>query len=246
MLTLTPDAGPSILDSDAVVGSARQQIRVLVVDDHPAVRLGLLRLLEDEPDFEVVAVCATAESAVAQAQAMPVDVAVVDHHLGGRDGLWVSRRLKRLPQPPLVIIYSAYASDHLAANSIVAEADAVLSKGGLGSELCDAIRSLARGGRMPPRVPQTMSELLRRRLDETEQPLFGMMLAGIPRVEIEQTLGISERELSARETSMLRKLAALPGERVDPRRGQGRSDIKQAAAPLPPTPMLGARPTTRD
>ena len=158
MLTVTPDAGPSIRDGGAVAGSARRQIRVLVVDDHPAVRLGLRQLLEDEPDFEVVAVCATAESAVSQAQATRVDVAVVDHHLGDRNGLWVSRRLKRLPQPPVVIIYSAYASDHLAANSVVAEADATLSKAGLGSELCDAIRSLAHGGRMQPRVPQPMSE----------------------------------------------------------------------------------------
>ena len=39
-----------------------------------------------------------------------------------------------------------------------------------------------------------------------------MLLAGMPREEIEQTLGISERKLAARETSMLRKLAALPGE----------------------------------
>jgi DNA-binding NarL/FixJ family response regulator len=95
---------------------------------------------------------------------------------------------------------------------VVAGADGVLSKGGLGSELCDTVRSVARGKRVLPRASRPMADMLRRRLDDTEQPLFGMLMAGIPRSEIARTLRLSTLELSTREDGMLRKLELLPGE----------------------------------
>src|SRR5207248_11769676 len=70
--------------------------RLLVVDDHPAVRAGLRELLADEPDFSVVAAVDSAEAAVEVARREPIDLAVVDYQLGGRNGLWLSRKLKRL------------------------------------------------------------------------------------------------------------------------------------------------------
>jgi DNA-binding NarL/FixJ family response regulator len=222
MLSASPAARRSTGGGGLKV-STRRDLRLLLVDDHPAVRVGLQRVLEDEPGFEVVATCMTGESAVSRAEAAEVDVAVVDYHLGGRNGLWVSRKLKRLPRPPRVIIFSAFANDHLAANCIVAGADAILNKGSLGSELCDVIRAVARGVRVLPRVPQPMADMLRRRLEGGEQQIFGMLLAGIPRLEIERALGISPVELESCETAMLNKLEALPGERVDP--GGGRIDL---------------------
>ncbi len=221
MLNITQTLEPQALEpagsdwtagGDPIDDPASRQIRILVVDDHPAVRSGLVQLLEEQPDLSVEAVCINAEGAVAQADAGGIDVAVVDYHLGGRNGLWVTRKLKRLTQPPRVIIYSAFANDHLAACCAVAGADAVLNKGGLGSELSDAVRSVALGRRLLPRVSQPLADMLRRRLSDAEQPLFGMLLAGIPRGEIEQTLGISPRERDSREGSMLRKLEVLPGE----------------------------------
>jgi DNA-binding NarL/FixJ family response regulator len=203
----------------------RRHLDLLVVDDHPAVRRGLQQLLDDQPDFQVMAVCSTPESAVARAERELIDVAVVDYHLRGRDGLWVSRKLGKLPHPPRVVIYSAYASDHLAARCVVAGVDALLNKGGLGSELCDAVRAVAAGKRLLPRVPQPLAEMLRRRLDEVEQPIFGMLLAGISRAEIGATLGLTRDQLASREAAMLRKLQALPGEVPDPLRGGQRIDV---------------------
>jgi DNA-binding NarL/FixJ family response regulator len=238
MRLVSQGTGESAVHGKRLTDSTRRHIRLLVVDDHPAVQQGLLRLLDDEPDFEVVAVSGTAETAVGVAEHERVDVAVVDYHLGGRNGLWVSRKLKRLPQPPAVIIFSAYANDHLAASCIVAEADAVLNKGSLGSELCDAIRSVARGRRLLARVPQPMADMLRRRLDDSEQPIFGMLLSGISRVEIRQTLGISARELASREGMMLRKLEDLPGEMAAPRRSRNQIDLeKPIPQALPPIPF---------
>ncbi|MGD0452682.1 MAG: response regulator transcription factor [Solirubrobacteraceae bacterium] len=212
MLTVTRAVEPDNLDRDIVPGSQRRHIRLMVVDDHPAVRLGMVQLLEGQRDFNVEVVCIDAEGAVAEAELLGIDVAIVDYHLGGRNGLWACRRLKQMAEPPRVIVYSAFANDHLAACCAVAGADGVLNKGGLGSELCDAVRAVNRGRRLLPKPSQPTADMLRRRLDEAEQPIFGMLMAGIPRFEIRRTLGMSARELSAREAAMLRKLEALPGE----------------------------------
>jgi DNA-binding NarL/FixJ family response regulator len=64
------------------------QTRLLIVDDHAAVRAGLRDLLKDEGDFDVVAAVASAEAAMSIAEREPIDVAVVDYQLGRRNGLW--------------------------------------------------------------------------------------------------------------------------------------------------------------
>jgi DNA-binding NarL/FixJ family response regulator len=207
---------------------ARHMIRLMVADDHPAVRLGLVQLLEAQPDLDVVAVCIDAESAVAVASTKAVDVAVVDYQLPARNGLWACRRMKAAPQPPAVVIFSGFADHYLAACCAVAGADAVLNKGVLGSDLCDAVRSVARGRRLLPRVPQPLADALRRRLTESEQLLFGMLLAAIPRDHILRALSISERELDARIGAMLRTLEASPGEQGS--RGRSPLDLDRPLA----------------
>ena len=184
--------------------------RLLVVDDHPAVRAGLGQLLADVPEFDVVDAVATADAAIRVAEGGRIDVAVVDYQLGGRNGLWLSRKLKRLVQPPAVLIYSAYTDGVLAAAAVAAEADAVVSKGRLGIELCDAIRRVASGHRDLPAVPPRLAEILRRRLDHEQQAIFGMLLAGMRPPEIAATLGLSSGGLESRLWEMLRRLEALP------------------------------------
>jgi DNA-binding NarL/FixJ family response regulator len=200
-------------------GSPSERQRLLIVDDHAAVRSGLQELLADEADFEVVAAVATAEAAMSVAEKEPVDVAVVDYQLGGRNGLWVSRKLKRLPRPPAVVIYSAYTDGVLAAAAVVAEADGIVSKGGLGSELTAAIRAVAGGRPVLPPVPPWLGEALRRRLDHEEQAIFGMLLAGIGPGEIAQTLDLSAAGLESRLWGMLRRLEAP--QMHSPRDGRG-------------------------
>jgi DNA-binding NarL/FixJ family response regulator len=189
--------------------TAQTPIRCLVVDDHPAILAGLRGLLASEPDFEVVHALDSAESAADVAEQVPLDVAIVDYHLPGHSGLWLSRKLKRLPEPPAVLIYSAFSDYTLAAACVVAEADGLLSKSALGSDLYTAIRRAAMGmSRLPP-VPPTLADGLRRRFDSLEQAIFGLLLAGIGRDEIGRTLHIDTGEVETRQWTMLRKLERL-------------------------------------
>ena len=199
-----PIARPS--DEHRPGSDVDDRIRCIVVDDHPAIRLGLSELLAAEPDFRMLDAFATAEAAYAYAQHNEIDAAVVDYQLGGRSGLWCSRRLKSLPRPPAVLIYSAFSDHLLAAASVVARADGLVSKAALGSELCDRIRDAARGQAVLPLVPPAVADSLRHRLDPTEQAIYGMMSARTADPEIAATLGLTAEELEARSWTMLRKL----------------------------------------
>ncbi len=189
--------------------TAQTPIRCLVVDDHPAILAGLRGLLSSEPDLDVLDALDNAEAAADVAERMPVDVAIVDYQLPGHSGLWLSRKLKRMPEPPAVLIYSAFSDYTLAAACVVAEADGLLSKAALGSDLHAAIRRAARGASRLPPVPPTLADGLRRRFDSLEQAIFGLLMAGIARDEIGRTLHIDAGELETRQWTMLRKLERL-------------------------------------
>jgi DNA-binding NarL/FixJ family response regulator len=208
---MTPPAQQPLMgrNGTGVPETEQTPIRCLVVDDHPAILAGLRGLLASEPDFEVVDALESAEAAAELAERVRVDVAIVDYQLPGHSGLWLSRKLKRLPEPPAVLVYSAFSDYMLAAACVVAEADGLLSKSALGTDLYTAIRRASMGlSRLPP-VPSTLADGLRRRFDSLEQAIFGLLLAGIGRDEIGRTLHIDSGELETRQWTMLRKLERL-------------------------------------
>jgi two-component system, NarL family, nitrate/nitrite response regulator NarL len=190
-------------------GRACASIRLLVVGDHPAVRTCLYELLEAQPDFRVADAVATATEALSVAGDEEIDLAVVDHQPGGRSGLWVSRKLKRLRRPPRVVICSPYYEGVLPAAAVLAGADGVISNGRLGAELCDVIRSVAGGRLLLPIMSQRLAAMLRGSLDPEEQAIFTMRLAGIAAEDIAGRLGVSAAGLESRLHEMLSKLEAL-------------------------------------
>jgi len=195
----------TVTDSAADSASDRR-IRVLIADDHAAVRFGVSRLLGDQPDMRVIAEASSAIAAVDQASSCP-DVAVVDYHLGDRSGLWVTHRLRHMPCPPRILIYSAFSDGALAVAAIVAGADGLLSKSSIGQELCVAVRRLARGRQYLPSISSTMIRALGERLDSTQEAIVGMLVHGISATQIAIQLDCSEQELENERAAILAVLA---------------------------------------
>jgi DNA-binding NarL/FixJ family response regulator len=137
----------------------------------------------------------------------PPQGAVVDYHLGDRNGLWVTRRLRQLDPPPRVLIYSAFTDDALALAAIVAGADGLLSKSAIGEELCLAIRRLAAGQRYLPAISAAMTRAMSARFGHRQQPLFGMLVHGISPQLISSRLQINARELEIERAAILAVLA---------------------------------------
>jgi DNA-binding NarL/FixJ family response regulator len=176
-------------------------INVLVADDHTAVRLGLSRLLAGQHDMRVVAEATSAVEAVRMAGG--VDVAVVDYHLGDRNGLWVTRRLRELDPSPSVLVFSAFSDDALAVAAIVAGADGLLGKTAVGEEVCTAVRQLARGRRYLPRVSPAVVRAMGARLGPRDRAVFGMLVHGLGDDEVAQRLGTTAFQIESARSSIL-------------------------------------------
>ena len=183
---------------------------VLVVDDHQAVRLGIQMLLDDEPGIEVVASAGSYDEGLEEAERFRPDIAVVDYHLPDRDGLALTRALVTPASPPRVLVFSAYADERLGLAALVAGADAILGKNTLGLELCYLIDALARGERCRFQISTGVLASVGEELEPQDRPILGMLAAGTDPGEIAGVLGLTDDQLSARRSAMLKALKAPP------------------------------------
>src|SRR6185436_1136271 len=106
-------------------------IRVLVVDDHPAVRQGIEAMLGHEDGIVCIGTAASAGEAHElwpAAERLPADVVVVDRHLPDEDGLSLCLWLRTRTPAPAVVIYSAFADEALVLPAVVAGACALIGK----------------------------------------------------------------------------------------------------------------------
>jgi DNA-binding NarL/FixJ family response regulator len=188
--------------------------RLLVVDDHAAVRGGLSALLADEPDLEPVASAAGAREGLELARQLEPDVAIVDFQLGDRDGLTLCRQLKELDSPVRVVLYSAFADGPLALAAVIAGADGVVHKSALAHHLCRAIRTVAGGGGAIPPISPAAHATVAECLEPDDLPILAMLVAGTDPDEIADVLGVSRDWLEARRWAMVERLRRVSGRRA--------------------------------
>jgi DNA-binding NarL/FixJ family response regulator len=181
-------------------------IRLLIVDDHPAMRAGLTAVLRAEPGLVPLASASSAEDLEPAVQRTKPDVVLLDYHLPGTDGLRLCRRLKRQPPAPAVLLYSAYADASLVIPAVLAGADGLLNKSAPAPELFDALRSVARGERVLPPIPRELLATAAERLDPEHMPVLAMMVDGTPAGEVAETLRMSPGEISRTLDDMIDRL----------------------------------------
>jgi DNA-binding NarL/FixJ family response regulator len=181
-------------------------IRILLVDDHPALRAGLTAVLRAEPGLVPLDTAASEEELWPALHRTKPDVVVLDYHLPPADGLQLCRRIKRTMPPPAVLLYSAYADAQLVIPGMLAGADGVVNKGAAAAELYDAIRTVARGERVMPPLSRELLDGANARLDPADLPILGMVLDGTPEGEIARTLGVAGEELTRRVDRMIARL----------------------------------------
>ena len=104
-------------------------IRVLIVDDHPAVRAGLWSMLRVEPGLQPAGVVSDADEALARAAAVRPDVVLADYRLPHGNGLYLCRRLNEIGSAAQVLVCSANSAAELAVPALLAGASGVLGKG---------------------------------------------------------------------------------------------------------------------
>jgi DNA-binding NarL/FixJ family response regulator len=181
-------------------------IRVLLVDDHPALRAGLMTVLRGEPGFVPVGAAADDGDLWPLLNRTRPDVLLLDYHLPGRDGLVLCRRVKQSVPAPRVVLYSAYADASLAIPSMLAGADGLIHKGTPAHELFEALRTVVGGKVVLPPISRELLDAASARLEPEDLPILGMLLDRTPHAEIATTIDIQPEALGQRIDRMIERL----------------------------------------
>jgi len=141
-------------------------MRILLVDDHEVVRVGVRALIERQPGMEVVGEAATVREAVSQAEQLAPDVVVLDIRLPGGNGLEACRQIKALRPDTRIIVLTSYPDDKVLFDAITSGADGYVLKQ-IGSD--DLIRALERVGRGESLLDPSVTDRVFAKMREVRQ-----------------------------------------------------------------------------
>lgn len=202
-----------------MTGPRPAPIRLLVADDHPVVRDGLVAMLGTQPDFVVLGEASTGVEAVEQAAALEPDVVLLDLEMPGLDGAAALAQMRAARPQLRALVFTAFDTDERIVSAVRAGAQGYLLKGAPRDELFNAIRVVAGGGSLLQ--PVVASRLLQRLnaaadapappaepLTEREHEVLRLLAQGKPNKEIAAALSISERTVKFHVSSLLSKLGA--------------------------------------
>ena len=207
--------------------SGRAVIRLVLADDHPIVREGLRAVLETQPDFEVIAECATGVEALQLVVSLQPDILLLDLEMPVMDGVETIRQLRHTSSDVRIIVFTAFDNDERIIHAIQAGANGYLLKGAPRDEIFNAIRVTMNGGsllqpviaskllrhvgqqvaHLPTTTQDTPPQLIEV-LTERELEVLHLLAQGMPNKEIASELVISERTVKFHVSAIMGKLGA--------------------------------------
>lgn len=183
-------------------------LKVLIADDHPAMRMGLAMVVNNQADMRVVAEAASGPEAVALCAAQPIDVVLMDLRMPGGNGLEAIAAITAAHPHLRVIVLTTYDLDEDIYRAMRAGAKAFLLKDSPMTEIADAIRQVHRGGQiLPPRIQDRLGRRLRREdLTSRELEILQLIVKGLANKEIASSLFISEATVKTHLKTLFNKL----------------------------------------
>ncbi len=195
-------------------------LKILVADDHDVVRAGMKALLEDQPNWQVVAEAGTGRQAVDKAKATTPDVAMLDVTMPELNGLEAARQIKKLLPNTEILILTVHESEQIAAEVLKVGARGYILKSDAGRELVAAVKSVAaHKNYFTSRIAQMVSdstlkegaqaieaEDIGSRLTPREKEIVQLLAEGKSNKEAASALNISVKTVETHRTNIMRKL----------------------------------------
>lgn len=212
------------------MSAGEEKTRILVADDHPMLREGLVAVLATQPDFEVVGEAADGREAVRLARSLEPGVILLDLQMPGVDGVSALRELRDAGSEAKTVVFTAYDTDERILGALRAGARGYLLKGASRNEIFSAIRTVASGGSLlePAVTARLLDNLGNERREQhdgltpRELEVLALLSDGRSNREIAGELFVTERTVKFHVGSILAKLGAAnrtEAARVAARRG---------------------------
>jgi DNA-binding NarL/FixJ family response regulator len=193
------------------------KIRIIVADDHPMLREGLVAVLGTQPDFEILGEASNGSEGGQLAQRLHPDVILLDLEMPNVDGVATLERLRDVGSEVQTIVFTAYDTDERILGSLRAGARGYLLKGASRQEIFDAVRTVHSGGsllqpvvtsRLLEHIEQGDERARTEDLTSRELEVLNLLARGYKNAEIADDLFISERTVKFHVSSILAKLGA--------------------------------------
>ena len=189
------------------------EIKVLLVDDHPIVRDGYSVLLGNTLDIRVIGEAESGEQAYLRYDELAPDVVVLDLNMPGMGGLELIRRLLAKDPQARILVFSMHDSQVMVQRALEAGAAGYLTKSSASSQIIEAIRQVAHGKAFLNHdlVPEVVESLMVKsdpvhKLSQREFQVFRALAEGHTVAEIADTLCISPKTVGVHQTSIMKKL----------------------------------------
>ena len=186
------------------------RIKVLIVDDHAIVRMGLAALLGTKANLEVVGEADGGEAALRQVRKLRPDVVVMDIMMPGMDGITATAAIREAaPETKVLVLTTSTVSDDLA-HALRAGAAGLVSKSAANSELVKAIGEVAAGR---PAISPAFRDILAQDppapdLTPRQREILGLMVRGLTNKDIARELGIRPNSVNLHVIAILEKIGA--------------------------------------
>jgi two-component system response regulator NreC len=195
------------------------KIRVLLVDDHMVVRIGLKALIESEPDIEVVGEAGNGLEAIEQAHALCPDVIVMDISMPELDGLEATRRIRAELPACHILILTVHAQERYLFPVLKAGGAGYVLKSTVDTELLDAIHTVAAGGAFlyPSATRMLLEDYLGQlntmpeqdayeQLSDREREVLKLLALGYTAAQAADKLALSPKTVETYRTRIMQKL----------------------------------------